>query len=125
GLSSIEAQCHDLIAHIHSDRNRLSDAIEHLDLAVTLHRRRGELAPASGSEAMLSHCWDRMGAYDEALRHARASWRNARDAGHDGFAGEALIAAGNCEIDLGRYEAAIETYERAAPIYARTGEVRG
>ncbi len=125
GYKSLEAEGHDLFAHICFDRSELPEAADHLEHAIRLYREMDRHAEASGSESMLSHVWYRLGAYDDARLHARRSWKNAQLAGNDPFAAEALLAAGNCESDLGMYDTAIETYRRARRIYARCGELRG
>lgn len=125
GYPEIEAEAHNLIAQIHYDRSQLTDAVVHLETAIAMYRELELHAEISGSESMLSHTWFRLGAYDDAWLHAQRSFEEAQLAGDDPFAAEALLAIGNCEMDLGLYEAAIQTYTRARPIYARSGELRG
>lgn len=125
GFRELEAEAADLLGQLHYDRGRCRDAIAYLETAATIHRELGQFAEASGSESMLSHSLYRLGAYDDALRHARTSWENAHAQGHTAFEAEALLAAGNCEVDLGMYESAIETYKEARRTYTRSHEVRG
>lgn len=96
-----------------------------MERAVALYRELDQKAEISGTEAILSHTRYRLGAYDDALFHARRAWESASSLGNDAFAAEALLAAGNCEADLGMYETTIKTYKEARRLYARSGELRG
>lgn len=125
GSRSIEAESENLLGQILYDKGQISTAVGHLERAVELLRDMACYEEMSGIEAMLSHSFYALGAYDKALAHAREAYRTAREAGNDAFAGEALLAAGNCEVDLGRYDSARETYRNARVIYDRAEEPRG
>jgi tetratricopeptide (TPR) repeat protein len=74
---------------------------------------------------MLSHTYYRMGRYDDSLTHARIAGRLSAELSHDDLTAEALLAAANCEIDLGMYERAIGTYQQAIGFYRSAGDHRG
>ena len=125
GFRDLEARSEDLLGQLYYDGGQFSTAAAHLQRSITINIDIDLRAELSGTEAMLSHTLYRLGAYDEALLHAHRAWQTASDVGNDPFAAEALLAAGNCEVDLGMYETALETYRRARTIYSRSGEARG
>lgn len=125
GFKSVEAEGENLLGQILYDKGQLIRAAEHLERAVELFRTLAYEDAMSGTEAMLSHARYGLGEYDKALLHARQAYATGRASGNDAFAAEALLGVGNCEIDLGFYDAARETYRKAEQIYARAGELRG
>jgi|GEM_PF-5427130 len=125
GFLDLAAWSEDLLGQAYYDKGGLNSAIRHLTQAVELYGDLGDLAAVSGSESMLSHTWYRLGAYDDALIHARRSYVYAIELGDDENAAEAMLAAANCEVDLGRYQTAIDAYTRAEELYARSSTVRG
>jgi tetratricopeptide (TPR) repeat protein len=125
GFRDLEARNEDLLGQLYYDDGQFSTAAAYLQRSIAINLDIDRRAELSGTEAMLSHTIYRLGAYDEALLHAHRAWRTASDFGNEPFAAEALLAAGNCEVDLGMYETALGTYRRARTIYSRSGEVRG
>lgn len=125
GFGDLEAESEDLLGQAYFDKGDLQATINHMKRAAALYQSIGQHAKMSGTEAMLSHTYYRLGAYDDALVHAHRSYEIAHQLDDHAHAAEALLAAANCEVDLGMYETAIATYQRAEVIYARAKEVRG
>lgn len=125
GYRDLEARCEDLLGQLYYDDSQFSTSAAHLQRSIAINLEIERRVELSGTEAMLSHTLYRLGAYDEALLHAHCAWQTASDFGNEPFEAEALLAAGNCEVDLGMYETALGTYRQARTIYSRSGQVRG
>jgi tetratricopeptide (TPR) repeat protein len=125
GFTNLEGECHVQLGQFYYDLSELPSAERHLLRATQIYTDLGNRFDLSGAESMLSHTYYRMGRYDDALTHARNAGRLSAELSHDDFTAEALLAAGNCEIDLGMYERAISTYQQALSFYRSAGDHRG
>lgn len=125
GFTNLEGECNVQLGQFYYDLGELSSAEAHLTRATEIYSDLGNRFDLSGAESMLSHTYYRMGRYDDALTHARNAGRLSAELQHDDFTAEALLAAGNCEIDLGMYERAITTYQQAVNFYRSAGDQRG
>ena len=125
GHAAVAAESQAMLGLFAFDRGRHEEAATFLRDALAEYRALNDLSQASGVESLLSHACFGLGAYDEALAHARGAHETAVAIGNDGSAAESLMAAANCEVDLGRYAQAIDAYREAATIYRRAGDLRG
>lgn len=125
GFTNLEGECNVQLGQFYYDLGELASAEAHLMRATEIYSDLGNRFDLSGAESMLSHTYYRMGRYDDALTHARNAGKLSAELQHDDFTAEALLAAGNCEIDLGMYERAITTYQQAINFYRSAGDQRG
>ncbi|HWV23363.1 MAG TPA: hypothetical protein VNZ58_04165, partial [Thermomicrobiales bacterium] len=125
GFHDLEAEASYLLGQMFYDRGLARESAEFLGTSASVYRELGKSAELSRAESMLSHAYYLLGAYDEALRHAYASWESSSTSAEASFGAEGLLAAGNCEVDLGRYETAMSTYARGRAAYRRSHEIRG
>jgi tetratricopeptide (TPR) repeat protein len=125
GYANLEGECHTQLGQFYYDLSESETAEYHLRRAAEIYRGLDNRFDLSGVESMLSHTAYRMGRYDDALAHARISGRLSAELNHDDFTAEALLAAGNCENDLGMYQKAIDTYQQAVTYYRAAGDHRG
>lgn len=125
GFTNLEGECHVQLGQFYYDLSDSPTAEHHLLRATEIYTALGNRFDLSSAESMLSHTYYRMGRYDDALAHARIAGRLSAEMDQDDFTAEAMLAAGNCEIDLGMYERAISTYQQALTYYRSAGDNRG
>jgi tetratricopeptide (TPR) repeat protein/energy-coupling factor transporter ATP-binding protein EcfA2 len=125
GYANLEGECHTQLGQFYYDLSESETAEYHLRRASEIYKGLDNRFDLSGVESMLSHTAYRKGRYDDALAHARISGRLSAELNNDHFTAEALLAAGNCENDLGMYQKAIDTYQQAVTYYRSAGDHRG
>ncbi|MCO5215418.1 MAG: AAA family ATPase [Thermomicrobiales bacterium] len=120
---AVEALARHHLGEILLDLGELSESSELLTRARDIHMELGHMEMAVAAAAMLSHTIYRQGHYDVAREHATMavdlsktlpeSWANA----------EAVLAAANCEIDLGFFQEALDRYQVAIDIARTLGKL--
>jgi tetratricopeptide (TPR) repeat protein len=125
GCMDVQAESLALLGLFAYDTGKHTHAAAYLRQSLALYRELDDLAAACGIDALLSHAWYGQGAYDLALQHGRSAYETARAIGNQRYAAEGLLAAANCEVDLGRYDIAVGMYQEAASTYHEAGDLRG
>ena len=111
------------LGEIYYDLGKVDKAVEYLNKALTLHLEEDSLDLASAGYAMLSHATYRQGKYDIAHEHALAALKLSRELTNSWVMPEAVLAAANCEIDLGYYQKAIQNYQLATELAVMIGKL--
>lgn len=111
------------IGEIYYDIGKIDTAVAHLETALELHHQENALDLAAAGSAMLSHATYRQGKYDLAHDYALAALQLSRELQNSWVQPEAVLAAANCEIDLGYYEDAIENYQLATELATMAGKL--
>lgn len=111
------------LGEIYYDLAQLDRAVEYLTLANELHEREKVMDLVSAGEAMISHTIYRQGKYAAALKHAQRAIEVSRDLQNSWVQSEAILAAANCETDLGFYERAIRNYEVCSELAVMAGKL--
>lgn len=110
-------------AEVYYDLGRMDESVEHLLKAISLHLQEEEHDLAAAGHAMLSHVTHRQGKYDVAYEHAQEALKITREKKSYWVQPEALLAAANCEIELGYYEEAIRSYKMAMELAIISGHL--
>lgn len=111
------------MGELHYDLGQVDLAVEHLETAIELHVLNESRDLAAAGEAMLSHATYRQGKYDVARHHAQKSLEYSREMANSWVQPEAVLAAANCEVDLGFYKQAIANYEVAHELAVMIGKL--
>lgn len=111
------------LGEVYYDLGRIEKAIEHLQKAVALHMEQGAIDLAAAGYSMLSHATYRQGKYDIAHNYARDALSISRDLENTWVQPEAVLAAANCEIDLGYYEDAMHNYQLSTELAVMAGRL--
>lgn len=119
----VEALAQHLLGEINFDLGRLPAAYESQIRARDIHLQLGEVHLAASAVAMLSHIAYLQGAYDVAQEFARESQQMAITYENNWVHSEALLAAANCDTDLGNYQEAIVGYEAAIELAEIIGKL--
>ena len=119
----IEALTQQLLGEISFDLGRLPAAYAHQIRARNLHLQLGEVHLAASAIAMLSHITYLQGTYDIARDFARESQQMAIEYQNNWVHSEALLAAANCDTDLGNYQEAIIGYQAAIELAEMIGKL--
>lgn len=114
---------HHHIGEMLHDQGHIDESIEHLEQAHAIHEQEHEYDLAAAALAMLSHSSYRQGKYDVAREYARRSLEYSHQINNSWVRSEAMLAAANCDIDLGYYEQAIEGYRAAIEIASMDGKL--
>jgi len=125
GFQNLEGECYTQLGQFYYDLMELDAAERNFQKAREIYNSLGNRFDLSGVESMLSHVYYRRGRYDDALAHARVAGRLSAELDHHDHTAEAMLAAGNCEIDLGMYDKALDTYQQAVTFYRAAGDHRG
>lgn len=120
---STNALAHHHLGEIYYDLGRIEQAIEHLQTAVKMHMEQDAFDLAAAGYSMLSHATYRQGKYDIAHNHASEALRISRDLGNTWVQPEAVLAAANCEIDLGYFEDAMHNYRLSTELAVMAGRL--
>ncbi len=120
---SILAQAHHYMGEMFHDVGRIDESIEHLQHAHEIHEQEHEYGLAAAALAMLSHSSYRQGKYDVAREYARRALEYSDEIHNSWVRSEAMLAAANCEIDLGYYDEAIAGYREAIEIASMDGKL--
>ena len=117
------ALAHHHLGEINYDLGNIDNCVDHLQKAIALHGEHESWHLAAAGEAMLSHGIYRQGKYDLARSHALKALEYSRKLGNSWVQPEAILAAANCEVDLGFYEEAIENYEVSTELAVMIGKL--
>src|SRR5690606_2647813 len=112
------------LGEVYYDLGKVDMAVDYLQRAIKLHRQEGALDLAAAGEAMLSHSTYRQGKYDVAREHAQNALEISKQTENSWVPPDAVLAAANCEIDLGFYEEAIENYTIARELASMVGKLQ-
>ncbi|MEV4759926.1 tetratricopeptide repeat protein [Micromonospora sp. NPDC049559] len=104
---------------------RFEPAGQHLQRALTLHRRVGDLVGQARALTNLGIRAARLGQYGAAAEHHEQALVRYRQAGDPTGEARALGNLGFVEGRLGRYRAAAERYEQALTLCRRAGDRTG
>ncbi|KAA2256149.1 tetratricopeptide repeat protein [Solihabitans fulvus] len=100
---------------------RHAEALDHLQLALTLAERAGDQPGQAHAHQILAWSWERMGDDERALDHASRALLLFRALGNPVWEADALNAVGWFSARLGRYEPARASCEAALNLYRRHG----
>ena len=117
------ALAHHHLAEIYYDLGELDKTVEHINIANEIHEREHTLDLASAGQAMLSHATYRQGKYDIARHHAQRALAFSREIENGWVRSEALLAAANCDVDIGFYHEALDNYRAAIELAAMNGKL--
>lgn len=124
-LPAVEAHSLTVLGVVDYDAGRTARAVARLMTALPLLDQVGDQAEYCRAQTLLSHVFYTEGKYDEALRHAERSAALAALLSDEWLAVDALVAAANCQTDLGLYRRAIAAYEQAVTQARAAGYRRG
>lgn len=116
------ALTHQHMGELYYDLGQILRAEEHLTTAVDMHLKIDAPDLAAMGMAMLSHTTYRAGKFDVALKHAQDALELSHQLKNSWVKPEAVLAAANCEIDLGFYERAIANYQLASELASMVGK---
>lgn len=111
------------LGEIYYDLGELDRSVEHIEMAMDIHMAEQTFDLAAAGQAMLSHTTYRQGRYDVAREHARRALAYAQETHNSWVRSEAMLAAANCDLDLGFYHDAIESYRGAIELAAMSGKL--
>lgn len=111
------------LGEVYYDLGQVEKAVSYLTTANRLHLELESWDLAAASEAVLSHATYRQGAYDVSRAHAQSALVLSRRIQNSWVQPEALLAAANCEVDLGFYDQAIERYRVAIELATMIGKL--
>ena len=114
--------------HLGRAYNNLADftaARSHLEQALELHDRAGDLAGQAHTQGTIGQLCERQGRYAEALDHVRSALDLFRAAGHRTGEGLALNAIGWYHAQLGDLAEALAACEHALTVYQEVGDSVG
>ena len=117
------ALAHHHMGEIYYDLGQLDLAVEHIETALAVHIDMQTYVLAAAAEAMLSHATYRQGKYDVAREHARRSMAYTQETHNSWVRSEAMLAAANCEVDLGFYREAINNYRSSIELATMSGKL--
>jgi tetratricopeptide (TPR) repeat protein len=118
---STQALAHRLLARAYSEVGRIDETQTHLQQALELVRRSGDLVGQAHTQLYLSDLWERQGRHAEALDHAQRALALYEEAGHRRGQTDALNTVGWCEAQLGAYEQAIVHCQQALRLHQDLG----
>ena len=111
------------LGEVYFDRGQLDRAIELITRASEFHERENEIDLAAAAQAMLSHITYRQGKYDVARAHALRALTHSQEIHNSWVRSEALLAAANCDVDVGLYREAIDNYTLAIEVAEMSGKL--
>lgn len=111
------------LGEIYYDLGKIEQAVNCLEAAIRLHVENGDFDLAAAGEAMLSHTTHRQGRFDVARVHAERALKFSRELKNSWVQPEAVLAAANCETELGLYEQAMESYQIAIELAGMIGKL--
>ncbi len=111
------------LGEIYYDLGMVDKSVEYLQKALALHLEEKSLDLAAAGYAMISHATYRQGKYDIAHENALAALNLSRQLTNSWVMPEAVLAAANCEIDLGYYDEAIRNYQLATELAVMVGKL--
>jgi tetratricopeptide (TPR) repeat protein len=114
---------HHHIGEMYYDLGKLERSVEHIQFAHDIHEQDHDYDLAAAAQAMLSHATYRQGRYDVAREYARRSLAYSQELHNSWVRSEAMLAATNCDMDLGYYDDAINTYRAAIEIASMNGKL--
>lgn len=112
------------LGEVYFDLGKVDRAVEYLQRAIALHLQENSLDLAAAGEAMISHATYRQGKYDVAREHARTALKLSAELQNSWVKPEAVLAAANCELDLGYYDESIENYRVAGELATMIGKLQ-
>jgi tetratricopeptide (TPR) repeat protein len=108
-----ETRAHRNIAAAHIQLGRFDDARAHLQEAIELATRAGDLLACAHAHYNLAYLWEQQQDYTAALSHNRQAMALFQAAGHRQGAARTLSAVGWYQAQLGDHRAARATCEEA------------
>lgn len=117
------ALAHHHIGEVYYDLGKIEKTVSHLNTAIDLHLQQNSLDLAAAGYSMLSHATYRLGKFDVAHSHSQKALALSRELDNSWVMPEAILAAANCEIDLGYYEDAIANYQMATELAQMAGRL--
>ncbi len=117
------ALAHHHLGEVYYDLGQLDKAVEHIEIACRIHEESQSLDLATAALAMLSHATYRQGKYDVARAHAHRALDLSQGVDDSWVRSEAMLAAANCDVDIGFYHEAIDNYRAAIELAAMVGKL--
>lgn len=111
------------LGEIYYDLGQVNRSVELLKRAIALHLQEGSLDLAAAGEAMVSHATHRQGKFDVARKHAMQAIAYGSELQNNWVHPEAVLAAANCETELGFYKQAIANYEISIELAELVGKL--
>lgn len=118
-LPQVQANALTSEAMLDFDAGRMRRGAELLVTAIHLQQEVGDTSEAARSLTLLSHTLHGTGQHGEAATRAREAIDLARELRKDYLESGALIALGNCWLDIGLYNEAVATYHECLDVCER------
>ncbi|MCO5226467.1 MAG: AAA family ATPase [Thermomicrobiales bacterium] len=120
---AVQALARHHLGEIQSDLGEFEAASDLLMRARDIHLSLEHREMAAAAAAMLSNIAYRQGHFDIARNHANQALELGRSVPTSWVQSEAMLAAANCEIDLGFYDEAMAGYQAAIDLARTLGKL--